>query len=320
MSSHASGRGRRRPRNRALLAIVGVLSLALAACSDSDQADGEAEIEAEVEGNALDLALANGTTQPLNETVLLKTLETTEPGSANFDGSMAITPIGGTDAVDVTFTGSYEMASEASSVLADLNPLADEAAAFGLGGLESGLFAGDPIQIVIVEDKTYATGGALSLFASGSWVVLEPPETDAVLSGFGLDSRAVSPLELFDQLGEADATISEVGDDSIEGLPVRHVRAMVDPADLGPGSGSDSGDGAANDSPETVPVDFWVGEDGEVYRMTLDLISASASESEGAESVVVLVDFLDHGDGATVAEPVAADTIKLAELLPGVGS
>ena len=69
----------------------------------------------------------------------------------------------------------------------------------------------------------------------------------------------------------------------------------------------------------TTPIEFWVGDDGYVYRMVMEL-GESADTSTGFESMTMVYEMYDFGADITTEAPPAdqvTDGSSLAGMLSG---
>jgi hypothetical protein len=304
------------------LLAASLLALLAVACGASSETTAGADGAGSAANAALQDAIDSGTASPLGLTEIAQTLEQSEEaGSASFDGSIELIPSPGADVaspVSIVFSGSYSLPDRSARVVLDLSGVS------GALGPEldlSVLFA-EPMEVVTVDDQTYVRGGVVSLLGSDRWVRLDGGEAGFLGDQIGIHEGR-GPIEVLQALEDADATIEDLGRETVRGVDTRHVLATVDLTGLEAGTGSgDHGywDEQLGGSGLTeLPIDLWIGDDGLVYRFQLNV------DREGSDVPVpgpggqfdelsFMVELFDHGVDPEITAPLEADTISAGDL------
>jgi hypothetical protein len=160
--------------------------------------------------------------------------------------------------------------------------------------------AGDTLTVEAIGagGAFYLRGGPFSQLAGGKWLRVKG-------NALGMDLSQNNPAKLLDYL-RATSQVTKLGSATVRGEPTTHYRARIQLDKLSPdAAGALSQTTEANGLKE-VPVDAWIGDDGLVRRLTLDL-----QRHKGA--VAVSVDFFDFG-AVSVKLPDASETKDLGQL------
>jgi hypothetical protein len=121
--------------------------------------------------------------------------------------------------------------------------------------------------------------------------------------------------------GAVGTDVEELGTESVRGVDTTHYRIVVDAEAV-----ADAADDATAEDLEdlgavfpggTMPVDFWVGDDGNVYRVLMEIAATGDATTAGFESMSMLWEMYDFGAGITV-EPPPADQVTDGSSLTGM--
>jgi hypothetical protein len=244
-----------------------------------------------------------------------------DAGGAKFTLAVTASPASGSP-VSVTANGVFDGSS--GEVTTDLSgALAAAGAPTGTSGQVELRWLqenGDPV--------VYANAPALSAMIPGgaSWIRLD---LQTLGKSFGVDLNQIlgqayqtpsSALDLLKSVG----SVQTVGTETVDGISTTHYTAQIDPAKvatqaataIGGTIGQKINDAVANASgtPTAIPVDVWIGDDGLVHRVVLDL-----SGQDGG-TLHAQFDITDYGTPVTVTAPASSDVFDATGLLAGLAS
>jgi len=172
-----------------------------------------------------------------------------------------------TSGKDVPFSGSGEIADHGRTVhLLVSAPLAGKTTT---------------VEMVESEGSIYLRGGPVTQFAGDKWVRAKSDPA-------GLDLSQEDPSKLLEYL-QATSKVTKIGSDTVRSVHTTHYRARVQRQEL-----------------RNAPIDVWIGDDGLVRRIALDL-----KRPEGG--LAASVELFDFGD-VSIAVPDKSDTVDLGQL------
>jgi hypothetical protein len=175
------------------------------------------------------------------------------------------------------------------------------------------------LQEILAGQTVFVHSDAFGALLPGGkqWVKVDLQEL-AAKAGIDLQQlgAGTDPTQFLQAL-KRSTDVQKVGDETIDGTATTHYRATIDVAKALDATGDPRAHDAARQLQQRlgltrIPVDVWVGEDGLVRRVALDLTSTGSAH--GALSLVM--DFKDYGAPVDVQPPAAGDTIDLGQLLP----
>ncbi len=278
-----------------------------------------------------------GASITLGDSILAGTLNpAADTSTARFDGSINFVGAPGSELpgeISMGFSGAYDLNAGSSDVTIDFSEVFAVAAEADPDAAELGLFGeffDEPIRVITIGDTSYVKWGLITLFAGGDvdgdvWLETPADESEDLASGFGGGFGGTSPDEFLSQLRDANAVVEDLGSEDIRGNSTTHYRALVDTAALSETlSAEEMADfqsnfgGAGEDV--AFPIDFWVGDDGLLYRYEIDLTDpALLEDTDGLERLTITYEIFDYGEDVGIAAP-PADQIVSDELLGGFGS
>lgn len=278
-----------------------------------------------------------GASITLGDSILAGTLNpAADTSTARFDGSINFVGAPGSELpgeISMGFNGAYDLNSGSSDVTIDFSEVFAVAAESDPDAAELGLFGDffeEPIRVITIGDTSYVQWGLITLFAGSDvdgdvWLETPAEDSDDLASGFGGGFGGSSPDEFLAQLRDANAVVEDLGAEDVRGNPTTHYRALVDTAALSETlSAEEMADfqsnfgGAGEDV--AFPIDFWVGDDGLLYRYEIDLTDpALLEDTDGLERLTITYEIFDYGQDVGITAP-PADQIVSDELLSGFGS
>ena len=115
-----------------------------------------------------------------------------------------------------------------------------------------------------------------------------------------------NPAQSFEQL-KASGRVTEVGDETIDGVETTHYRAHIDPAKLPQGAKIE-----ALTNARYGPYDVWVGKDDGYIHRTKNTYSYTAPGA-GRQTAMMTMNFSDFGKDVTVTVPAAEETVDATD-------
>lgn len=236
---------------------------------------------------------------------------------------------------DFSFSGegAFDLASKRASFSVDLSSLARVLGRFfaALGGNTEGVPdfddpGGWKIDTIRDDKVTYFRFPAIAdqLPAGTSWVRVEDGQT-ANAGGFELGEfeqfTEANPQELLELLESVAGEVETLGTETLKGVETTHYRASLDAASLEGSVPAEERDDfraftdelVARTGVGEIPVDVWLGGDGLVRRLRLDVAATESGASEPSR-VVVTYELWDYGEDVDIDVPRAAEVVDASAL------
>lgn len=284
--------------------------------------DEHGDVEA---GSADDRSLTDAEQGPLGALLFADTTDDPDaPASARFEGRFSITGAPGSElpgTFELVLAGGYDEAAEAMELSMDMSELMTAAAASGSEQVPTGFedFFLDPIEIIVIGDMGWMKWGLFSMFTGQDdvWIEMEADEVSGATEDFGFSSSAGDPTALLEDLADADASLEDLGVETVNGVEARHWRALVDlgslSADASPEELAELEEQFGDLSATEFPIDVWIGvEDGLIYRYVVDLASEAFFDGSDGDIVssTMTFDFFDYGADLGIAPPPVSEVIS----------
>jgi len=155
-------------------------------------------------------------------------------------------------------------------------------------------------------------------FVGKDWVEVD---LSKLASSHGIDlgalaagGSATTPAQLLDLLRGAGATVTDLGPATVGTTSTTHYRVLVDAAEIAKVADLPSSlvDELGKQAAKTVPVDVWIGTDGLVHRVALDL-------RHGAAHAAFTATLSDYGTAVSISPPPSSDVLDVTSFLTGLG-
>ena len=239
--------------------------------------------------------------------------QSTGAQSGRFEATMTMTPgpEAGIDG-DVTIHISGAFAANGDSELTmDLSSLMELSMAASDGADFPQEFAdvfAEPMQMKVVGDKSYIKWGFFAMFlGTDKWIEGAADESESMTSGFGFGTDGDGPLELLDALADANADVETLGQEDVRGVPTTHYRATLDLEALSQDLTADEREELFSDVGELdisdFPIDIWIGEDGNVYRYSIEVDASTVGGSNEFLGMSMTFEMWDHGADVAIEAP-----------------
>jgi hypothetical protein len=316
-------------RNSLLLAIA----LVLAACGSGDS-DTTTTLLPPVSTTAAETTTTTTTAALVQDDAASSQLasiraaisQSSEIASGRMLGSIqVIGAVEGGTAMDFTipFEGSFDTATGNSSFLMDLSVFAEAAGAAGedIPAEFADLFG--EMEIRVVDGISYIKFPFFGMMfgAETPWISA-PAEEGTDLAGEFTFGQGDNPTEFLSQLEDAEATVTEVGRETVNGVDTMHYLVIFDSAAL-----------LENATPEEraeleaegmfpdgeLPMDIWISDNGLVVRYVIDVDGTAMPGEDGDqfERMIMTFDLLDIDQPVEIVAPDASEVTDMETLGAG---
>ncbi len=247
----------------------------------------------------------------LGSSVLAATLDPDAQTSARFEARIEMVSAEYSEPVIVTMRGAFDLPNQASEFEFDLSGMEAMFEAETDGGSDDELFAdfgtmfSDPMRMITIGDEAWMQWGFLGFLGveEDQWLAMDADSEEAFSPddlGFGGLS---SPTDILDSMKELDASIEDLGTETIHGVETRHLRATVDPNSLNPSEQAEFEENFGELPTEALPIDFWIGEDGLLYRFSISMSGTDLGSENDFESFSMTFDMFDYGADLGITPP-----------------
>lgn len=330
-------------RRTRLLSLLAALTLVVAACGGDDTATETTQAAATdtsapattsaAPETTMTEAPATTTTAPATTTTAASSgssealaefqaalSDTAAAESGRMEGSFAITGLEGAPAgteFTMPFSGAFDNAAGTFSFVLDMSGMASIAGEELPPGFED-LFG--ELEVRQVGDVAYMRFPFFSAFlgVETEWLRMPASEAGDAAGGFGGVAPS-NPGEFLSAFEGADATVEEIGTESVRGVETTHYRITVDTeallAEATPEQRAELEAQGPLPSGE-FPMDMWIGGDGYVYRYILvfDGTLVEAEPGEGFESMTMTFEMYDYNAPIDIAEPDPSEVTDAEDL------
>ena len=126
-------------------------------------------------------------------------------------------------------------------------------------------------------------------------------------SGFGFGTDGDGHSTLLDALADANADVETLGQEDVRGVPTTHYRATLDLEALSQDLTADEREELFSDVGELdisdFPIDIWIGEDGNVYRYSIEVDASTVGGSNEFLGMSMTFEMWDHGADVAIEAP-----------------
>lgn len=278
--------------------------------------------------------------------------DTEAASTGRFEGRLVAGLEPGSSASDVTISinGSFDLGNDATELTIDLSQITALMEQGSLGGASGddplmglGMFPGmfdDPIRLINVGDRGYlqwpfitslfasfsADGASSSVPASELWIEGTSDDLGGAADGLGAGDLTdeVLPTDLLDQLRSADATVEDLGPDTVRGAATTHYRVTMDAEAMAAAAGDELSDEerAELENLDGQIIDLWVDDEGLARKILMVMDESSLASDDGSDdlgsmgltSVTFEFELFDLGAAVDIAEPPADSVLASDDL------
>lgn len=226
--------------------------------------------------------------------------------------------------ISIPFGGEFDSASGNSSFVMDLSAMAGMAEASGeeIPAEFAGMF--DEMEVRVVDGVSYIKFPLFGmLFGAPTEWISAPEEEGASITDDFTFAQPDNPAQMLEQFEAADAEVTEVGREIVNGVDTTHYLVVFDAATmLAEATPEERAEMlAAGPIPDgEFPMDLWITDDGVVVRYIMDIDGSmvDAPDSEQFQRMVMTFNLLDFNQPVTIVAPDPADVTEIETLGAGM--
>lgn len=328
---------------RRVLSIVLALALLVAACGGSDD-DASSSDETTTTTAATETTAAEATTTAAPATTeapsTTEAVETTEapgdttsladalgmagePQSARLEGTMTMTGMEGADPgteFTIPYSGEFDNVTGNSSFIMDMSGIAGAMPESEIPPEMADMFG--EMEVRTIGDTSYMRFGFFSMLGvQTEWVSFPVEEAGTAASSFG--ATPTNPMDFMDAWNTAGSDIEDLGSETVRGVNTTHYRVTMDTAAMMEAADEEAAaefDSLGASYLDSLPVEFWVGDDGNLYRMMMT-VDGTADPTSGFESMTMVWEMFDYGASINIEAPPAdqvTDGSEMAGMFSGM--
>lgn len=243
----------------------------------------------------------------LGSSILAANLDPDAQTSLRFEARVEASSAEFPEPVVITMAGGFDVPNQSSNLEMDFSSLSSmmSTEAEEEDFFDAEAIFNEPVRVITIGDEAWVQWGFLSLLGveEGHWLATDA-NTEEMFgpSDLGFGSFG-TPNELLSGLEDLDATIAELGTETIHGVETRHLRATVDPSTLSTEEQIEFEELFGQLPVESLPIDFWIGDDGLLYRFAMSYTSADVGEAEEVWNVSMTFDMFDYGADLGITPP-----------------
>lgn len=255
------------------------------------------------------------------------TTSTTTPPPANAQGALAEALASTADFNSGRMEGSFEivgiegLASGASISMPFSGAFDNEAGVFtftmDMSGMAEDLGSDVPAELAdmfgVMEvrqfgDTTYMSWPFFSfLGVETDWISMPTEDGSSTAADFAGASPG-NPGDFLSYFEDTDASVTEIGRETVRGVETTHFLAVFDTAKLLAEATPEERAEIEAQGPiplEEMPMDIWIGDDGLVYRYIVQMAGETVADSPGQEfeQMTMTFEMFDWGEEIEVEEP-----------------
>lgn len=226
--------------------------------------------------------------------------------------------------ISIPFHGEFDSATGNSSFVMDLSAMVGMAEASGeeVPAEFAGMF--DEMEVRVVDGVSYIKFPLFGMMfgAQTEWISAPEEEGASITDDFTF-AQPDNPAQMLEQFEDADAEVTEIGRETVNGVDTTHYRVVFDAAAmLAQASPEERAEMmAAGPIPDgEFPMDLWITDDGVVVRyiMEIDGSMVETEDSEEFQQMTMTFNLLDFNQPVTISAPDPADVTDVESLGAGM--
>lgn len=321
------------------IVLIAVTALVVAACGSADTADTTTSVlpavtttESETTTTAAapatttttiaDAPTADGSSSPQLAAIRAAISQSAEVTSGRMEGVIEVSgSVDGGGALDLSmpFGGSFDTASGNSSFYMDMSAMG------AAGGEEfppefADMFG--EMEVRTIDGISYIKFPFFTMMfgAETPWISGPAEEGSDLTSSFTF-ARPNDPTEFLEALEDADAEVTEIGPETVNGVETTHYRVVFDTAAMLAGLSAEERANLTADGPipeGEFPMDLWISGDGLVVRYVMEIDGAALADTEDQfDRMVMTFDLLDLNEPVTIVPPDPSEVTEMDSLAGG---
>lgn len=323
------------------MTLLFVLGLVLAACGGSTADSTTTSVLPPVSSTATTAPPTTSTTAPSTTTteavqeasvspqlaaIRAAFAQSAEVSSGRMEGVIEVTGISGDDSITITmpFGGAFDTVTGNSAFFMDMSAFAEAGAAAGeeIPAEFADLFG--EMEIRVVDGIEYIKFPFFTMFLGSEtpWIS-SPADGESDLAGDFTFFEPGSPSDVLAELEGVDATVTEVGRETVNGVETTHYEVVFDTAAM-----------LASASPEEraeleaqgifpdgeLPMDIWISDDGLVIRYVMDVdgSAVAGSTEDQFQRMLLTFNLLDLNQPVDIVAPDPSEVTDAETLGAGL--
>lgn len=320
-------------RLRSIASIAFILMLVLAACGSGSEEPASTTVappatsEKTPETTAVTTATTTTTaTTPgpsggegIPAALAAALAKTTEINSGRMEGSFEIIGVEGLPtgtSLSLPFSGAFDNAAGLFTFTMDMSGMAGDLGE-GVPPELADMFG--VMEVRQIGDTTYMSWPFFSfLGVQTPWISMPTDESDSATAGFAAATPG-NPADFLSAFENTNATIEELGRETIRGVETTHYLAVFDTETLLAQATPEERAEIEAQGPiplDEMPMEIWIGDDGLVYRYVIDLAgeTVEAPAGQGFDRMMMVFEMYDWGEAINVEVPPADQITEGSEL------
>jgi hypothetical protein len=328
------------------IVLLTTLAVALAACGSGDTADStsttvlpavtttaadtsdESTTSTTSPPTTTETTAATGASGDSGQLASIKAAisQSAEITSGRIEGLMEISAVEEGVVIDISipFGGEFDSATGNSSFVMDLSGMAEMAGASGeeIPAEFAGMF--DEMEVRVVDGVSYIKFPLFGMMfgAQTEWISAPEEEGTSFADDFTF-ARPDNPAQMLEYFEDAEAEVTEVGRETVNGVETTHYRVVFDAAAMLAAATPEERAEMMEAGPipdGEFPMDLWITDDGVVVRYVMD-IDGSMVESDGADEfqrMVMTFNLLDFNQPVNIVAPDPDNVTDIESLGAGM--
>jgi len=244
---------------------------------------------------------------------------TSQINSGRMEGSFEIIGAEGLPtgtSLSLPFSGAFDNAAELFTFTMDMTGMAGDLGE-GVPPELADMFG--VMEVRQIGETTYMSWPFFQfLGVQTPWISTPTDESDSTTAGFAAATPG-NPADFLSSFEDTNATIEELGRETVRGVETTHFLATFDTEKLLAEATPEEIAEMQAQGPiplEELPMEIWIGDDGLVYRYSIDLSAddIEGSEGQGFERMLMIFEMFDWGLDVNIEAPPADQVTDGAEL------
>lgn len=320
------------------IVLIAATALVVAACGSAESADTTTTLLPAVSTTVADATTTteaptstitteaakkhDGSSSPQLAAIRAAISQSAEITSGRMEGLIEVSGfVEGTGSLDLSmpFGGAFDTATGNSSFYMDMSAMA-AASGEEIPPEFADMFG--EMEVRVIDGVSYIKFPLFTMMfgAETPWISAPAEEGSDLTSSFTF-AQPNDPTEFLEALEDADAEVTEVGPETVNGVDTTHYRVVFDTAAMFAGLSAEERAELTADGPipeGEFPMDLWISGDGLVVRYVMEIDGAAVVDSEDQfERMVMTFDLLDLNQPVTIVPPDPSEVTDMDSLGAG---
>lgn len=258
-----------------------------------------------------------GATTDAGSSLLAAIAQSEQATSGRMEGTFVITGAEGmptTSEIAISFSGEFAENGDSTFIM-DMSDIAGAAPAGEEIPAEFADLFGE-MEVRTIGDTSYMRFGMFAMLGVETpWVSMPATDADSTAASFG--ANPVNPADIMSSFGPGVSEAENLGTEDIRGVPTTHFQVLVDVEAMMEAADEETLaelEGIGTTFPTgLMPVDFWIGEDGNIYRFSMTFDGTLDPESPFVQMEMIW-EMYDYGAAIQIATPPESDVTDGSDL------